>query len=556
MFHRIARGICAQNLNASRSLAARPLLYGARMNTTSLATILAVAASLPGCMATATVDADESEALLAESATVAAQAIADGSPEAVRALRAANTASVTVLRRDAHLTTPAAQNIVARRNGPDGLAGTADDRPLYTIAELDAVREVGPAMIGRLATYGAAHPEIFGAALRVDALPPELAADPDTAGLIGAIAADSSLMIDGDPSTLLSSEWEIGLLFAHHFAPTTAARVAKLRGYVLAGDVRRGPFIDIATIDRAVFGEGEPSWALAALLARTAADPQHTVGRIYAPELSAALADAGFVARNPGVAFLQQQFLAIWAANVEVTDPRDLPPALAASRALLQSRGVATFSAAYPADIPMWPILAAMPLPMPFEHGTEVVCMQGNNSMAASSSHGPDQLRYAVDLNAPLGTALVAAASGTAYVYDHARPDSFDNFGFGNILLIDLHNGYALLHAHMSTFAVANGQSVTAGQIVGAIGATGATGNVPHVHFQVVPLFRTPDPANEEYQSDVPLPRDTPFGSPEQFLMSAIDVTAGAPAAVIASTAFACGESGWLPGAAHIYRAP
>lgn len=204
----------------------------------------------------------------------------------------------------------------------------------------------------------------------------------------------------------------------------------------------------------------------------------------------------------------------------------------------------------------MWPVLAALPLPMPFAPGTEAVCMQGNNSMAASSSHGPDQLRYAVDLNAPFGTALVAAASGTAYVYDHARVSSFDNFGFGNILLVDLHNGYALLHAHMSTFAVANGTEVTAGQVVGAIGATGATGGVPHVHFEVVRLFRMPDPASEEYQSDVPLPRDTPFGSPEQFLMSVIDVTAGTPATVTASQDLVCGESGYLPGAAHVYRAP
>ena len=429
-------------------------------------------------------------------------------------------------------------------------------RPLYTIAELDAVREVGPAMIGRLATYGGAHPEILGAALHVDALPPELAADPDAAGLIGAIAADSSLMVDGDPSTVLSSEWELGLLFAHHFNATTAARVSKLRGYVFGSDVRRGPFIDIATLDRAMFGEGETSWALAALLARTAVDPQHTVGRIYAPELQAALADARFVARNPGLGFLQQQFLSIWTASVQVSDPGDLPLGLALTRELLRSRGVETFSAPYPADIPMWPILAAMPLPMPFEHGTEIVCMQGNNSMAARSSHGPDQLRYAVDLDAPFGTTVVGAASGTAYVYDHARPDSFDNFGFGNILLIDLHNGYALLHAHINTFAVVNGQSVTAGQVVATVGATGAAGNAPHVHFQVVPLFRTPDPANEEYHSDVPVPRDTPFGSPEQFLMSTIDVTAGTPAAVIASSAFSCGESGHLPGAAHIYRAP
>jgi murein DD-endopeptidase MepM/ murein hydrolase activator NlpD len=181
--------------------------------------------------------------------------------------------------------------------------------------------------------------------------------------------------------------------------------------------------------------------------------------------------------------------------------------------------------------------------------------MQGNNSMAAGSSHGPDQLRYALDLNAPFATTLVAAASGTAYVYDHARPNSFDNYGFGNLLLIDLHNGFALLHAHMSAFAVANGQPVTVGQVVGAVGATGATGNVPHVHFQVVALFRTPDPANEEYQSDTPIPADTPFGSPEPFALSAIDVTAAAAPRAIGSTEFVCGESGWLQGAAHIYRA-
>jgi hypothetical protein len=68
------------------------------------------------------------------------------------------------------------------------------------------------------------------------------------------------------------------------------------------------------------------------------------------------------------------------------------------------------------------------------------------------------------------------------------------------------------------------------------------------VHLEVVRLFRTPDPANEEYQSDTPPPRDTPFGSPEPFLMLAIDVTAGdTPAHAIASTAIVGGESGYLP---------
>lgn len=104
-----------------------------------------------------------------------------------------------------------------------------------------------------------------------------------------------------------------------------------------------------------------------------------------------------------------------------------------------------------------------------------------------------------------------------------------------------------------------NGQEVQAGQFVGSVGNTGAAGADPHVHFQVVRLFRTPDPAREKYQSDdfrePPVP--SPFGGPEPFLMSTIDVTAGdAGAKVIPSTAFACGEAAWLRGAAHVYRAP
>jgi murein DD-endopeptidase MepM/ murein hydrolase activator NlpD len=182
--------------------------------------------------------------------------------------------------------------------------------------------------------------------------------------------------------------------------------------------------------------------------------------------------------------------------------------------------------------------------------------MQGNNSMRQNASHGPTQLRYALDLDAPLTTTLVASAAGTAYVYGNGRPNSFDNFGFGNLLLIDLHNGYALLYAHLHSFAVANGQNVTAGQVVGAVGVTGGAGSMPHVHFQVVPLFRTPDPAHEAYQSDTPIAGDAPFGAPEPYILQTIDLTNSTAAASIPSTEFHCGESGRLPGAAHIYRTP
>lgn len=103
---------------------------------------------------------------------------------------------------------------------------------------------------------------------------------------------------------------------------------------------------------------------------------------------------------------------------------------------------------------------------MPFEPGTEIACNQGNNSMAMHTSHAPHQLRYALDLNAPLLT-----------------------------------------------------RSIT-------------------------PTRPSPD-------------RFRAVRGPVPFSMSAIDLTAAAATAKLTpSTEFACGEAGWLPGAAHIYRAP
>jgi murein DD-endopeptidase MepM/ murein hydrolase activator NlpD len=523
-------------------------------HTSTLAASVVLGAALPACLIDAPADMDAAGD--SHAAAIASGTIVEGSLDARRALLIANSGTAAGLQFTVGLSQLASQNIAARRDGADGIAGTPDDSPYYTLAQLGAVPAVDQTAIAQLAAYAASHPERWGTGLVVGALPPALASDPRAVGRITAFAADPSLMVDGDSTTLISGEWETTALFAHHFFSDTAAFVAKLRPFEFHTDIRRGPFIDLVTIDRVNFGEGEPSWALDALLMRTAVDPHHTVGRIYASELQAALADPVFVASNPGIHFVQDQYLAIWNASIQVTDPGDLPLPLARTRALLASRGLPTFDAPYPADQPMPAVIAAMPLAMPFQSGTEIACMQGNNSMHQNASHGPGELRYALDLDAPLTTTLVASAAGTAYVYGNGRPGSFDNFGFGNLLLIDLHNGYALLYAHLNSFAVVNGQNVTAGQVVGAVGVTGAAGAMPHVHFQVVRLFRTPDPAHEAYQSDTPIDRDGPFGGPEQYILRAIDLTVTTAVASIPSTEFQCGESGLLPGAAHIYRTP
>lgn len=56
--------------------------------------------------------------------------------------------------------------------------------------------------------------------------------------------------------------------------------------------------------------------------------------------------------------------------------------------------------------------------------------------------------------------------------------------GYGNVVIIDHGGALATLYAHMSSLAVGAGQTVTKGQVVGAIGCTGwCTG--PHLHFEI-----------------------------------------------------------------------
>jgi murein DD-endopeptidase MepM/ murein hydrolase activator NlpD len=82
-----------------------------------------------------------------------------------------------------------------------------------------------------------------------------------------------------------------------------------------------------------------------------------------------------------------------------------------------------------------------------------------------------------VDLAAPTGTPVFATADGIV-----SRADRFSSYG----LYISLQHGAELetRYAHMSRLAVAAGQRVSKGDIIGYVGSTGrSTG--PHLHYEV-----------------------------------------------------------------------
>ncbi|HVM73680.1 MAG TPA: peptidoglycan DD-metalloendopeptidase family protein [Candidatus Paceibacterota bacterium] len=93
----------------------------------------------------------------------------------------------------------------------------------------------------------------------------------------------------------------------------------------------------------------------------------------------------------------------------------------------------------------------------------------------------------AVDLAAPSGTPIMAAASGEIII---AREGGW-NGGYGSYVVINHDNGSQTLYAHMSKVAATVGEEVVQGQVIGYVGMTGsATG--PHVHFEIRNGIRNP----------------------------------------------------------------
>ncbi len=90
--------------------------------------------------------------------------------------------------------------------------------------------------------------------------------------------------------------------------------------------------------------------------------------------------------------------------------------------------------------------------------------------------HGYD----AVDIGAPSGTDVYAAAAGTVII---ALQGGW-NGGYGSYIVIQHDNGTQTLYSHESKVLVSPGDQVSKGDLIGKVGSTGkSTG--PHVHFEV-----------------------------------------------------------------------
>jgi murein DD-endopeptidase MepM/ murein hydrolase activator NlpD len=90
----------------------------------------------------------------------------------------------------------------------------------------------------------------------------------------------------------------------------------------------------------------------------------------------------------------------------------------------------------------------------------------------------PDANHPAVDFAGSMGNGIYAADNGVI-VYA-----GWNNWGYGNVTVIDHGNGYQTLYAHQSEIRVSCGQSVFKGQLIGNMGSTGNSSG-PHLHFEM-----------------------------------------------------------------------
>jgi LysM repeat protein len=102
-----------------------------------------------------------------------------------------------------------------------------------------------------------------------------------------------------------------------------------------------------------------------------------------------------------------------------------------------------------------------------------------NAHFLSGFDYSPSANHFGIDIDGNTGDAVYAADNGVV-VYA-----GWNNWGYGNVVVINHGNGWQTLYAHLSAYNVGCGQSAYQGTVIGAIGSTGnSTGS--HLHFEMM----------------------------------------------------------------------
>ena len=114
--------------------------------------------------------------------------------------------------------------------------------------------------------------------------------------------------------------------------------------------------------------------------------------------------------------------------------------------------------------------------PQPIKQGSGALIWPVNGAFTSPFGMRWGRLHAGIDIAAPTGTAIRAADSGRVAIAGWTG-------GYGQYTCIQHGGALSTCYAHQSSIGVSVGQSVSKGQVIGAIGNTGnSTG--PHLHFE------------------------------------------------------------------------
>jgi hypothetical protein len=111
--------------------------------------------------------------------------------------------------------------------------------------------------------------------------------------------------------------------------------------------------------------------------------------------------------------------------------------------------------------------------------GTGSFIWPTNNHRLSGYDYSPSTNHFGIDIAGGLGDAIYAADNGVI-VYA-----GWNDWGYGNVIVVDHDGGWQTLYAHLSVLNVGCGQSVYQGDVIGYFGSTGRSSG-PHLHFEML----------------------------------------------------------------------
>jgi murein DD-endopeptidase MepM/ murein hydrolase activator NlpD len=122
--------------------------------------------------------------------------------------------------------------------------------------------------------------------------------------------------------------------------------------------------------------------------------------------------------------------------------------------------------------------ISAGAIAVPSDKPVRTAAFTSGYGVRSDPFRGAAAMHAGIDLAGPVGTPIYATADGVV------SEAGYNSGGYGNLIKLNHGRGIETRYGHLSSLAVAPGQRVTRGQVIGRMGSTGrSTGS--HLHYEV-----------------------------------------------------------------------